>query len=63
MWKSQNYENSMFPYTLHSTVNFSTWKAKDKCYFNVFFRLFTETITDERKKFFFQNYMKNVLKI
>ena len=53
----------MFPYTLHSTVNFSTWKAKDKCYFNVFFRLFTETITDERKKFFFQNYMKNVLKI
>ena len=30
-----NYENSVFPYFLHSTVNLPAWMPKDKCYFNV----------------------------
>ena len=59
-----NYENSVFPYSVHSTVNLPAWRPKDA---NVtlmsFPRLFTETITPERKKFFFQNFMVNVVKI
>ena len=47
------YENSLFRYSLHSTVNFPEWKLKDT---NVtlisFLRLFTETITPERKSYF-----------
>ena len=47
------YENSLFRYSLHSTVNFPEWKLKDT---NVtlisFLRLFTETITPERKSSF-----------
>ena len=57
------YENSVFPYSVHSTVNLPTWRRKDK---NVtltsFLRLLTETITHERKGLF-QNYMTNVVKI
>ena len=47
------YENSLFRYSLYSTVNFPEWKLKDT---NVtlisFLRLFTETITPERKSSF-----------
>ena len=57
------YENSVFPYSVPSTVNLSPRKPKDT---NVtlmsFLRLFTETITRERTVFF-QNQMKNVVKI
>ena len=57
------YENTVFPYSVHSTVNLPAWRPKDT---NVtlisFLRLFTETITPERKVFF-QNYMANVGKI
>ena len=56
------YENRVFPYSVYSTVNFPAWRLKDT---NValisFLRLFTETITPER--FFFHNYMINVVKI
>ena len=31
-----NYDNSVFPNSLHSTVNLPAWRLKDKCYFNVF---------------------------
>ena len=52
-----------FPYSVHSTVNLPAWKPKDK---NVtlmsFLRLFTETITPERKVFF-QIYMTYIVKI
>ena len=45
------YENSVFPYSVHSTVNLPAWKPK---YANVtlmsFLCLFTETFTPERKK-------------
>ena len=62
--KMSKYENSVFLYSVHSTVNLPAWRSKDA---NVtlmsFPRLFTETITPERKKFFFQNFMINVVKI
>ena len=51
--KMSKYENSLFRYSLHSTVNFPEWKLKDT---NVtlisFLRLFTETITPEKNLFF-----------
>ena len=57
------YENSVFPNSVHSTVNLPAWRPKDA---NVtimsFLGLFTETITLERKVFF-QNYLINVVKI
>ena len=47
------YENSVFPYSVHSTVNLSAWKPKDT---NVtlmsFLHLFTKTFTPEREGFF-----------
>ena len=58
-----NYENSVFPYSLHSTANIPAWRSKDA---NVtlmcFLLLFTETIAPERKSFF-QNYKTNIVKI
>ena len=49
------YENSVFLYSVHSIVNLPAWRSKDA---NVtwmsFPRLFTETITPKRKKFFFK---------
>ena len=57
------YENSVFPYSVHSTVNLPAWRQKDT---NVtlmsFLHLFTETITPERKSFF-QYSMTNVVKV
>ena len=51
--KMSKYENSVFPYSVHSTVNLRTWRPKDT---NVtlmsFLRLFTETITPQRNAFF-----------
>ena len=51
--KMSKYENSVFPYSVHSTVNLRTWRPKDT---NVtlmsFLRLFTETITPQRNVFF-----------
>ena len=51
------YENSVFLYSVHSTVNLPGWRSKDA---NVtlmsFPRLFTETITPERKKNFFSKF-------
>ena len=47
------YENSVLLYSVHSTVILPAWRPKDT---NVtlisFLRLFTETITPERKRFF-----------
>ena len=46
------YENSVFPYFLHSTVNLTAWRPNNT---NVtlmsFLRPFTETITFKRKVF------------
>ena len=57
------YENRVLLYSLYSTVNLPAWNPRET---NItlmsFLRLFTETITPE-KKFFFQNYMANVVKI
>ena len=51
------YENSVFPYSVHSTVNLPAWRPKDS---NVplmsFPCLFTETITPERKKNFYSKF-------
>ena len=51
--KMSKYENSVFPHSVHSTVNLPAWRLKDT---NVtlmsFLRLFIETITTERKVFF-----------
>ena len=58
-----NYENSLFPYSLQITVNLLEWKLNDANVTLVnFLRLFTETITPERKSFF-QNYMASIVKI
>ena len=47
------YENSVFPYSVHSTVNLPAWRPKDTNYTLMsFLRLFTETVTPERKSFF-----------
>ena len=56
------YENNVFPYSVHSTVNLPAWRPKNA---NVTFMsslpLFTETITPERKSLL-QNHMTNVVK-
>ena len=48
------YDNSVFLYSVHSAINLPAWRPRDA---NVtlmsFPRLFTETITPERKKMFF----------
>ena len=53
--KMLKYENSLCPYSLHSTVNLPEWRLKTT---NVtlpsYLRLFTETITAERKNCFFK---------
>ena len=58
------YENSVFPYSVHSTVNLSAWRPRDT---NVilmsFFRLFTETINPERNFFFFKMTWQMLLKL
>ena len=47
------YENSVFPYSVHSTVNLAAWRLKDtNVTFMSFLRLLTETIFSERKVFF-----------
>ena len=50
--KISKYENSVLPYSVHSTLNLPVWRPKDK---NVtlmsLLRLFTETITPKRKVF------------
>ena len=56
------YENSVFPYFVHSTVNLPALRPKDTNITMSFLRLFTETIILERN-FFFQNYMTNIVKI
>ena len=62
--KMSRYENSLLPYSLHYTVKLSEWRLKDtKVSLISFLCLFTETITPERKSFFFQNYMTNIVKI
>ena len=51
--KISKYENSVFPYSLHSTVNLSAWRSKPTNVTLMYFLLrFTETITPERKSFF-----------
>ena len=58
------YENSVFPYSVHSTVNLSAWRPRDT---NVtlmsFFRLFTDTINPKRKIFFFKMTWQMLLKL
>ena len=62
--KMSKYENSVFPYSVHSTVNLSAWRPRDT---NVilmsFFRLFTETINPERNFFFFKMTWQMLLKL
>ena len=48
----KGWENSVFPCSVHPTVNLSAWRAKDTIVtLMYFFRLFTETIDPERKVF------------
>ena len=61
--KISKHENSLFLYSVHSTVNLSAWRPKDaNVTFMSFLGLFTETSTPEGKVFL-QNYMTNVVKI
>ena len=47
------YENSVFPYSVHSTVKLPAWRPKDANITLLFFLpFFTQTITPERKVFF-----------
>ena len=52
------YENSVFPYFVHSTVNLPALRPKDTNITMSFLRLFTETIILERKGFFSRNIVK-----
>ena len=59
--KMLKHENSLFPYSLRSTVNLPEWRLNDADVTLIsFLRLFTEAITPE--KAFFQNWMTNVVK-
>ena len=49
--KKSNYENSVFPYSLHSTVNLYN---PTNVTLMSFLRLFTETITYKENSFFFK---------
>ena len=50
MW---NYKNTVFPYSLHSTLDFPAWKPKDKCYFNVFSpSIYWDNYCQKKKLFF-----------
>ena len=60
--KMSKYENSVFPYSVHSTVNYSALGRKTNVTLRYFLRRFTET-SPPKRKVFFQNYMKNVTKI
>ena len=56
------YENSVFPYSLHSTVNLPPWRPKDtNVTFMTFLLLFTETITPERT--FYMTILTHIVKI
>ena len=49
------YENSVFPYSVHSAVKLPAWRPKDANVTLLFFlQFFTETITPKRKVFFFK---------
>ena len=50
MW---NYKTTVFPYSLHSTLDFPAWKPKDKCYFNVFSPSIYWDNYSQKKKLFF----------
>ena len=51
--KMLKHENSLFPYSLRSTVNLPEWRLDDADVTLIsFLRLFTQTITPERKSFF-----------
>ena len=51
--KMLKHENSLFPYSLRSTVNLPEWRMDDADVTLIsFLRLFTETITPEGKNFF-----------
>ena len=56
------YENSVFPYSVHFTVNLLAWRSKGTnvtlCLFSVY-----SLRNYSRKKSFFQNYKTNVVKI
>ena len=57
--KMSKYENSVFPYSLHSIVNLPTWRPKDTNVTLMYFLLlFTETLTSEIKSFFSKLYDK-----
>ena len=56
--KMSKYENSVFPYFVHSTVNLPALRPKDTNITMSFLRLFTETIILERKGFFSRNIVK-----
>ena len=57
--KMSKYENNVFPYSVHSTVNLHAWRPKDtNVTWMAFLRLFTETITPEEKVFFTTNVAK-----
>ena len=49
------YENSVFPYSVHSTVKLPAWRPKDANVTLLFFlQFFTERITPKSKVFFFK---------
>ena len=51
--KMLKHENSLSPYSSRSTVNLPEWRLDDADVTLIsFLRLFTETITPERKSFF-----------
>ena len=63
--KMLKHENSLFPYSLRSTVNLPEWRLDDVDVTLIsFLRLLTETITPKRKSFFFKiKILTNVVKI
>ena len=61
--KISKYENSLFSYSLHSTVNLPEWRLKDT---NVLQYLFSVCLLRQllpKEKTFLQNYTRNIAKI
>ena len=57
------YENSFFPYSLHSTANLSEWRLKDTNVTLLSLHVYSLRQLLLKEKAYFQNYMTNIVKI
>ena len=61
--KISKYENSLFSYSLHSTVNLPEWRLKDTNVLQYLFSVCSLRQLLPKEKTFLQNYTRNIAKI